>query len=79
MAIGGKVHGTSPGTFGDMGAFRMHPLKTLNAMGDGGMVVTEDADGPFDLWIFDNDEDGTPDAYGFDWDQDGTIDEWSQG
>lgn len=44
MAIGGKVHGTSPGTFGDMGAFSMHPLKTLNVMGDGGMVITEDAD-----------------------------------
>ena len=44
MAIGGKVHGTSPGTFGDLGAFSMHPLKTLNVMGDGGMVITEDAD-----------------------------------
>jgi aminotransferase EvaB len=44
MAIGGKVHGTSPGTFGDMGAFSMHPLKTLNVMGDGGMVITEDGD-----------------------------------
>ncbi len=42
MAIGGKVHGRSPGTFGDMGAFSMHPLKTLNVMGDGGMVITED-------------------------------------
>lgn len=42
MAIGGKVHGASPGTFGDMGAFSMHPLKTLNVMGDGGMVITED-------------------------------------
>ena len=41
MAIGGKVHGQSPGTFGDMGAFSMHPLKTLNVMGDGGMVITE--------------------------------------
>jgi dTDP-4-amino-4,6-dideoxygalactose transaminase len=44
MAIGGKVHGQSPGTFGDMGAFSMHPLKTLNVMGDGGMVITQDED-----------------------------------
>jgi dTDP-4-amino-4,6-dideoxygalactose transaminase len=44
MAIGGKVHGESPGTFGDMGAFSMHPLKTLNVMGDGGMVITNDED-----------------------------------
>ena len=44
MAIGGKVHGQSPGTFGDMGAFSMHPLKTLNVMGDGGMVITKDDD-----------------------------------
>jgi dTDP-4-amino-4,6-dideoxygalactose transaminase len=44
MAIGGAVHGTSPGTNGDMGAFSMHPLKTLNVMGDGGMVITKDDD-----------------------------------
>jgi dTDP-4-amino-4,6-dideoxygalactose transaminase len=40
MAIGGKLHGKSPGTFGDLGAYSMHPLKTLNVAGDGGMVVT---------------------------------------
>ena len=44
MAIGGKVHGQSPGTFGHMGAFSMHPIKTLNVMGDGGMVITADED-----------------------------------
>ena len=44
MAIGGKFSGQSPGTFGNIGAFSMHPLKTLNVMGDGGMVVTEDED-----------------------------------
>ncbi len=44
MAIGGKLSGRSPGTFGNIGAFSMHPLKTLNVMGDGGMVVTEDED-----------------------------------
>ncbi len=44
MAIGGKFSNKSPGTFGNIGAFSMHPLKTLNVMGDGGMVVTEDED-----------------------------------
>ena len=41
MAIGGKWGERHPGTFGQVGAFSMHPLKTLNVMGDGGMVVTD--------------------------------------
>ena len=41
MGIGAKVNGQVPGTFGDIGAFSMHPLKSLNVMGDGGMVVTD--------------------------------------
>ena len=44
MAIGGSWRDGHPGTFGRMGAFSMHPLKTLNVMGDGGMVVTDDDD-----------------------------------
>ena len=40
MAIGGKIKDKSPGTFSDIGAFSMHPLKSLNVAGDGGMVVT---------------------------------------
>lgn len=40
MGIGAKIHGKSPGTFGLVGAYSMHPLKSLNVMGDGGMVVT---------------------------------------
>lgn len=40
MGIGGSLTGKHPGTFGDIGAFSMHPLKSLNVMGDGGMVVT---------------------------------------
>ena len=42
MGIGGKVEKKHPGTFGELGAFSMHPLKSLNAIGDGGMVVTND-------------------------------------
>jgi len=44
MGIGGSVDGRHPGTFGEIGAFSMHPLKTVNVMGDGGMVVTDDDD-----------------------------------
>ena len=28
------------GTFGDISAFSAHPLKNLNALGDGGFVIT---------------------------------------
>ncbi len=42
MAIGAKTSKGSPGTFGAVGAFSMHPLKSLNVMGDGGMAVTDD-------------------------------------
>ena len=40
MGIGAKLQKKSPGTFGIVNAFSMHPLKSLNVMGDGGMVVT---------------------------------------
>ena len=40
MGIGAKVNGKHPGTFGDVNAFSMHPLKSLNVMGDGGAVAT---------------------------------------
>ena len=40
MGIGAKIRGKSPGTFGIINAFSMHPLKSLNVMGDGGMVAT---------------------------------------
>jgi dTDP-4-amino-4,6-dideoxygalactose transaminase len=41
MGIGAKIKNKSPGTFGIVNAFSMHPLKSLNVMGDGGMVVTD--------------------------------------
>ena len=40
MGIGGKVNGAHPGTLGIISAYSMHPLKSLNAIGDGGMVTT---------------------------------------
>ncbi|MDC3096441.1 DegT/DnrJ/EryC1/StrS family aminotransferase [Alphaproteobacteria bacterium] len=42
MGIGASINGISPGNFGKVNAFSMHPLKSLNVMGDGGMVVTND-------------------------------------
>ena len=42
MGIGASLKGKSPGTFGHISAFSMHPLKSLNAIGDGGAVVTND-------------------------------------
>lgn len=40
MGIGAKVQDLNPGTIGQVNAYSMHPLKSLNVMGDGGMVVT---------------------------------------
>ena len=42
MGIGGICQNKHPGLFGKVSAFSMHPLKSLNAIGDGGMVVTND-------------------------------------
>ncbi len=44
MGIGASIDGKSAGTFGKINAFSMHPLKSLNVMGDGGMVLTNDKD-----------------------------------
>lgn len=41
-AVGATVNGKFVGSFGKINAFSMHPLKPLNVMGDGGMVVTND-------------------------------------
>ena len=42
MAPGGQVFDKHSGTYGDVNAWSMHPLKPLNVMGDGGMVSTDD-------------------------------------
>ena len=42
MGIGAKIKNKSPGNFGKANAMSMHPLKSLNVMGDGGMLVTND-------------------------------------
>lgn len=44
QAIGAEYHGQKTGSIGDAGCFSLHPLKTLNACGDGGAVLTNDPD-----------------------------------
>lgn len=43
-AISGRINGKHVGTFGEGGAFSVHPLKNLNVWGDGGFVVTNSRD-----------------------------------
>src|SRR5438876_946564 len=38
----GEYEGRRVGSFGDVGCFSLHPLKTLNACGDGGVLTTAD-------------------------------------
>jgi len=40
QSIGSKYFNQNSGSFGDIGCFSVHPLKNLNACGDGGFFVT---------------------------------------
>lgn len=40
MGIGALVYNKRPGSFGIVNAVSMHPLKSLNVMGDGGAILT---------------------------------------
>ena len=40
QAVGAKYNGKPVGSFGDIGCFSLHPLKNLNAYGDGGFITT---------------------------------------
>jgi dTDP-3-amino-2,3,6-trideoxy-4-keto-D-glucose/dTDP-3-amino-3,4,6-trideoxy-alpha-D-glucose/dTDP-2,6-dideoxy-D-kanosamine transaminase len=40
----GKFEDKHTGTYGNAGAFSLHPLKALNVWGDGGVIITNDDD-----------------------------------
>ncbi|MEA2905382.1 MAG: hypothetical protein QOI12_2769 [Alphaproteobacteria bacterium] len=42
QSMGAFYNGRHGGTFGNVGTFSAHPLKNLNALGDGGFLVTDD-------------------------------------
>ena len=42
QAVGAEYRGQQVGSFGSAGCFSLHPLKTLNACGDGGVLTTND-------------------------------------
>ena len=42
QSIGSKYKGKPSGSIGDVGCFSTHPLKNLNACGDGGFLITND-------------------------------------
>ncbi len=44
QAVCARYDGRSVGSFGTIGCFSLHPLKTLSACGDGGMITTDDDD-----------------------------------
>lgn len=44
QTMGAYYKGRHGGRFGRVGAFSAHPLKNLNALGDGGFLVTDDDD-----------------------------------
>lgn len=43
QSVQAEYHGRPVGSLGTAGCFSLHPLKTLNACGDGGVVTTDDA------------------------------------
>ena len=42
QAVLAEYRGKRVGSFGEVGCFSLHPLKTLNACGDGGVITTSD-------------------------------------
>jgi dTDP-4-amino-4,6-dideoxygalactose transaminase len=44
QAVAASLRGRPVGSWGTFGCFSLHPLKTLNAVGDGGVITTSDAE-----------------------------------
>lgn len=51
---GADFHGKMAGTFGDIGCFSFYPTKTMGAFGDGGAIVTNNAEIAHQTRIFRN-------------------------
>ena len=49
MAIGGRYAGRTAANWGDIAAYSMHPLKSLNVMGDGGAISTNNSE--YAIWL----------------------------
>jgi dTDP-4-amino-4,6-dideoxygalactose transaminase len=41
QAVGAAINGKTVGSFGEVGCFSLHPLKNVNAAGDGGVMTTD--------------------------------------
>ncbi|MDP8215595.1 MAG: DegT/DnrJ/EryC1/StrS family aminotransferase [Candidatus Euphemobacter frigidus] len=44
QAVDASINGKKVGSFGDLSAFSLHPLKNLNTCGDGGVITTDSDD-----------------------------------
>ena len=44
QAVNASINGKKVGSFGDLEAFSLHPLKNLNTCGDGGVITTNSED-----------------------------------
>jgi dTDP-4-amino-4,6-dideoxygalactose transaminase len=54
QAIGTEINNYKTGAIGDFGCFSAHPLKNLNALGDGGYVATNNIEAASELRILRN-------------------------
>ena len=54
QAIGAQLGGKPVGSWGKSAAFSVHPLKNINVWGDGGLVLTEDANFADELRLYRN-------------------------
>ncbi len=54
QSILGSIEGKNAGTWGNAGAFSLHPLKNLNIWSDGGLIVTDETDLADELYLLRN-------------------------
>ena len=54
QAVNASINGKKVGSFGDLAAFSLHPLKNLNTCGDGGVITTDSEEWHRRLQLFRN-------------------------